>query len=71
VREWGAEIAMTHYRVYTLGDHERVSSPPEIIECPDDRAAIDRAKQLLDGHTIEVWDGLRRVIRLRPKDRPT
>jgi hypothetical protein len=54
VREWGAEIAMTHYRVYTLGDHERVSSPPEIIECPDDRAAIDRAKQLLDGHTIEV-----------------
>ena len=59
---------MTRYRIYALSANDHVINPPEVVEFSDDQAAIDRAKQLVDGQTIEVWDGPRRVVRLPPKD---
>ena len=58
---------MPSYRLYTLTPDEHIQTPPEVVECTDDEAAIERAKQVLDGHTIEVWRLSRCVIRLEPK----
>jgi hypothetical protein len=41
-------------------------SPP--ADCADDEAVIHEAKQLLDGHAIEVWDLARLIVRLEPGD---
>jgi hypothetical protein len=35
----------------------------------DDEAVIGHAKQLLDGHVLEIWDGARHIGRLEPKSR--
>jgi hypothetical protein len=40
---------MEQYRVYILDAEGHVNDPPEVIECPDDGAAIEQARQLLDG----------------------
>jgi hypothetical protein len=37
-----------------------------IVECEDDHAAIESAKQFVDGKAIEVWDEGRIVVRLEP-----
>jgi hypothetical protein len=42
-------------------------SRPNIIECENDEAAIEKAHQLLDGLAIEVWEKERKVGRLEPR----
>jgi hypothetical protein len=59
--------AMTQYRVYELGKDDHIETPATVIEHADDEAAIAHARQLLDGHDIELWDGPRLVIRLTSK----
>ncbi len=58
---------MEQYRVYVLHADGHVHDPPQVIECPDDGAAIEQARQLLDGRVIEVWHHSRRVITLEPR----
>ena len=55
---------MREYRVYVLNAGGHVDAPARIITHTDDDAAIQHARQLLDGHDIELWDGPRLVIRL-------
>jgi hypothetical protein len=31
------------------------------IDCPDDEAALEHAKNLADGHAVELWEGSRRI----------
>jgi hypothetical protein len=62
-----AGCAMAQYRIYTLTADEHIRTPPEVIECADDEAAVRRAKHILDGHAVEVWQLGRQVIRLEPK----
>ena len=38
------------------------------VECADDEAAIQKAKQLVDGHDVELWDGPRFVTGLKSTD---
>jgi hypothetical protein len=57
---------MRLYRIFLLGQDGHIKQPPEIVECPDDQTAIERAKQLLDGKVIEIWEGSRLVARLAP-----
>lgn len=45
---------MEQYRVYVLDADGHVRDPPDVIECPDDGAAIEQARQRLDGRVIEV-----------------
>jgi hypothetical protein len=59
--------AMPHYRLYTLRADGHIAGLPAVIECPDDPAAVQEAKKILDGRAIEVWDRARMVIRLEPK----
>jgi hypothetical protein len=57
---------MADYRAYTVGlDGHFIGFEP--LVCRDDGEAISRAKQLLDGHDIEVWCADRLVIHLKRK----
>jgi hypothetical protein len=60
---------MAQYRVLFLDEHGRVAQAPEVIECADDKAAIEKAIQLLEGRLVEVWQEGRLVIRLAPPQR--
>jgi hypothetical protein len=58
-----------HYRAYSVGEHGHLVSAVDLV-CPDDEAAIESAKLLVDRYDIEVWQGGRKVIRLVPQKRP-
>jgi hypothetical protein len=57
---------MADYRAYTVGsdghfiDHQGFA-------CDSDADATERARQLVNGHDIELWSGERFIIRLKPK----
>jgi hypothetical protein len=59
---------MPTYRIYVLEKDDHIQRPPTVIDCPDDSAAIENAKELPDGQAIEVWDHARLVARLDPED---
>jgi hypothetical protein len=57
---------MAEYRAYTVrldGHFIRYRA----YVCADDAEAIIWAKQLVDGHAVEVWNGDRFVSRLEPE----
>jgi hypothetical protein len=58
---------MIGYRLYTLDPDSHVVKAPVIVECENDQAAVQKATQLLDGKTIEVWQLARRVAILHAK----
>ncbi len=57
---------MPDYRIYTLAESGHIEWAPEVVDCANDNAAIEHAKHLLDGHPIQIWDGPRLVIVLKP-----
>ena len=59
---------MKEYRAYFLGTDGHFTGFEPLI-CRDDGEAIARAKSLVDGHDIELWNADRFVIQLvqRPK----
>jgi hypothetical protein len=60
--------AMGDYRAYILGidGHRFVRVKEFASDQPDDAAALGAAKQLVDGHDVELWDCGRLVARLSP-----
>jgi hypothetical protein len=56
---------MRDYRAYILGieGHRFIKAKDFLNNHPDDAAALNAAKQLLDGHEVEVWDCGRLVAR--------
>ena len=62
---------MPTYRILTLA---RASGPnreivaKEDIECASEKDAIKQAKQLLDGHDIELWQGGQFIEFFKSKD---
>jgi len=52
---------MPNYRFYT--GYQQID--PLVIDFASDQEAINKAKRLLSGLDIEVWQGARVVIRLR------
>lgn len=58
---------MTGYRLYCLDGANKVTSA-EWIDADDDKAAIEVAKELMDGQECEIWQGTRLVAR-RPRRR--
>jgi hypothetical protein len=58
---------MPEYRIYTLGfDGHAVNA--EDIECADDREAIKKAQQTVNGRDAELWELGRFMGRLMPGD---
>lgn len=51
---------MVDYRAYILASDGRIMKPVE-LDCPDDDAAKEAAKQLIDGHDVELWQGARKL----------
>lgn len=51
------------YRLYCLDGANKVASA-EWIDADDDEAAVEAAKQKLDGQECEVWKGTRLIVRL-------
>ena len=62
--------AMPDYRIFALKDG-RIKEPAKIISCPDDEAATEEARQLLDGadQSLEVWQSDRRVTVMGPSNK--
>jgi hypothetical protein len=60
---------MPEYRVYTIDRNGHIAGLPAIIEALDDQAAREKAKLGLNGHTIEVWIGPRRIAKFDPLHR--
>ena len=59
---------MTGYRLYGLDGVRKVASG-EWFDADDDEAAIELAKNMMDGHDSELWQGRRLVARLDRKKR--
>ena len=57
---------MAEYRVYIVGDDGHFLRAVDIF-CDDDEAAKDRAKQLVDGHAVELWQLDRKIGTFRHK----
>jgi hypothetical protein len=52
------------YRVYLIGRGGHLSGGPEVVECTDDKEAVEKALQLANGLDVEIWDHKRFVARL-------
>ena len=60
---------MPGYRFYAISPKDgHISVPPTDFDLPNDDAANEKAKQLLDGHDIEIWQGARIVASFNSKD---
>ncbi len=55
---------MPTYRAYLIDDENRVASY-RAIEAATDEEALEAAKQLVDGHDVEVWLLDREIGRLK------
>ena len=56
-----AAAKVNEYRAFTVGDDGHIKSSRV---CVSDADATVWAKQLVDGHDIELWSGERFVVRL-------
>jgi hypothetical protein len=51
---------MAEYRAYVVGEDGHFVRSIELV-CPDDDTAMEYAKNLVDGHDIELWQGERKI----------
>jgi hypothetical protein len=57
---------MPDYRAYIIGsDGEFQESVP--LDCADDNVAMMKARKLVDGHHVELWQRTRKIARFGPK----
>jgi hypothetical protein len=55
---------MQHYRVYIMGWDGHILNAVN-LDCADDDAARERAKQLVDGHDVELWQLDRKIAKFK------
>ena len=58
---------MTDYRVYVIGADGHFVKAIQ-LDCPNDDAAIESAKQFVNGHDLELWQRDRQVTSFSGKD---
>jgi hypothetical protein len=61
---------MGEYRAYIIGKDAHFVRAIELV-CPDDETAKEQAKQLVDGHDIELWQRERLVAKPRSHLKPS
>ena len=54
---------MTYYRVYVIGTDGHFEKAHS-LDCDDDEAAVEAAKQYVNGSDVELWQQNRRITRL-------
>jgi hypothetical protein len=57
---------MPEYRVYIIGSDGHFRQAVH-LNCPDDETAKHEAKQLVDGHDVELWQYARKVATFERK----
>ena len=57
---------MDDFRVYVIGKDGHIINRIDLA-CADESAARERAKQLVDGHAIELWQLGKMLERFEPK----
>jgi hypothetical protein len=57
---------MQEYRIFILGPDGHIRGRYE-FPAPDDKAAREHAKQMVDGHDIERWERGRKITELRSR----
>jgi hypothetical protein len=57
---------MAHYRAYVIGSDGHFHAAHD-LDSEDDVAAIEAARQYVNGSDVEVWQASRRLIRLDHK----
>jgi hypothetical protein len=57
---------MNGYYAYVIGEDGHITNRVEVI-CDDDEEAKRRARQMVDGHAIELWQGARKIATFEPK----
>lgn len=60
---------MPEYRIFRLDDAGKILGPSEAISYENDQDAIRETRKTLDGATLEIWDGPRRIATLRPNEK--
>ena len=58
---------MSYYRAYIIGRDGRFQQAIELY-CSNDDAAIESAKQLVDGHDVELWQHDRKIAKFDAKE---
>jgi hypothetical protein len=53
---------MAEYRACIIGADGRFVRAIELV-CPDDDSAKEYARQLVDGHDVELWQAARQVAK--------
>ena len=51
---------MADYRAYIIGQDGHFVRAIQLV-CPDDDTAKEYAKQLVNGHDVELWQGDRKI----------
>jgi hypothetical protein len=51
---------MAEYRAYIIGTDGRFLRSVELV-CPNEDTAKEYARQLVDGHDVELWQGDRKI----------
>ena len=57
---------MPEYRVYIIGSDGHFQSAVP-LDCADDFEAKEKAKRLVDGHDVELWQRVRKIARFDHK----
>jgi hypothetical protein len=57
---------MQHYRAYIVGSDGHFIRSID-LSCADDNAAIESAKQLVEGYDVELWQGDRKIAKFDVK----
>jgi hypothetical protein len=57
------------YYAYVISDDGHVQNRIEVL-CDNDEEARRCAEQLVDGHTLELWQEARMVATFKPKKSP-
>jgi hypothetical protein len=61
-----SEAQMIGYYAFVIGSDGHMTNRVE-IRCEDDEEAKRCAKQLVDGHAIELWQEARMIARFEPR----
>ena len=56
---------MPNFRAYIIDADGHIQRRID-LEVANESAARDRARQLVDGHAVELWDGATKLARFEP-----
>ena len=60
---------MHGYKAYIIGQDGRIRDRIDLF-CEDEDEAKSRAKMLVDGHAVELWERAQKIARFEPNSNP-